>query len=357
MAQKEISRKRNHAMDLLRILAALMVLIVHTGQTAGLDKQTAVGGNGVLLFFIISGYLAVRSLSFQPDWRSYYLGRIRRILPLYWLVLTARFIFDASTYFFKGMSFSQIFAWDGPCGPRYLRYIFLLQMWLPSDSWAWWNNRNALWTMSAFAFFYLLAPWLHRLFLTAGSHFHKSCFWSSFLLLCLLLGGKGLLGGVLENALNSFPAGTVDNISEFSAKTPLMELYAFMFGVCLYYAIKENHDLLFGGFCLLLPMAFGFEKMAFEGVFTVLILLAVRLGETVQIGVPAQRAIQFLSSCSFFLYLSHPMLLALFPVLRQGTDLINWTYFFMLLVTSLVASCLIYRLLIRRFEDHWLKKC
>lgn len=130
-----------------------------------------------------------------------------------------------------------------------------------------------------------------------------------------------------------------------------------MFGVCLYYAIKENHDLLFGGFCLLLPMAFGFEKMAFEGVFTVLILLAVRLGETVQIGVPAQRAIQFLSSCSFFLYLSHPMLLALFPVLRQGTDLINWTYFFMLLVTSLVASCLIYRLLIRRFEDHWLKKC
>ena len=45
----------------------------------------------------------------------------------------------------------------------FLRYFVFLQMWLPSDNWMLWNNRNVLWTMSAFAFFYLLAPWLYRL--------------------------------------------------------------------------------------------------------------------------------------------------------------------------------------------------
>ncbi len=356
MAHKEAVRKRNYALDLLRILAALMVLVVHAGQTAGLDQQTAVGGNGVLLFFIISGYLAVRSVAHQPDWRSYYLGRMRRILPLYWLILAIRFAFDAAVYLFQQMPPARLFAWNGPCGPRYLRYIFFLQMWLPSDNWAWWNNRNALWTMSAFALFYLLAPWLHRLFLAVGARFGKSCFCPSFLFLLLLLGGKGILGRIIETTLHTFPAGTIDNISEFSAKTPVMELYAFMFGACLYYTIKENHDLLFGSFCLLLPMVFGFEKMAFEGVFTVLVLLTVRFGETIRIDASAQRAVQFLSSCSFFLYLSHPMLLACFPVWRQGNGLIHWAYFSMLLAVSLVACCLIYHLLISRFENHWLKK-
>ena len=29
----------------------------------------------------------------------------------------------------------------------YLRYFVFLQMWLPSDNWMLWNNRNVLWTM------------------------------------------------------------------------------------------------------------------------------------------------------------------------------------------------------------------
>lgn len=356
MKQIETIHTRNYALDLLRILAAYMVLFVHAGQSAGLDGQTWVGGNGVLLFFILSGYLGIRSLEHQPDWRSYYIGRLRRILPLYWLILAIRLVFDATVCLFRQMSPVQIFSWNGPCGPRYLRYVFFLQMWLPSEDWAQWNNRNALWTMSAFALFYLLAPWLHRFFLAVRSRFHGSCFWPSFVLLLLFLGGKGVLGSQLEKILLTFPAGSIDNISEFSAKTPVMELYAFLFGVCLYYAVKENLDLLFGSFCLLLPIVFGFERMAFEGVFTALILLAVRQGDSLRLRSSVQTAIRFLSSGSFFLYLGHPMLLALFPVMNQGSGVLHWGYLAFLLAFCLAVCCLLYLLLIRRFENLWLKK-
>ena len=49
------------SLDILRIIAALMVLMVHVGQWTGLNKWTDVGAKGVPLFFILSGYLAMVS--------------------------------------------------------------------------------------------------------------------------------------------------------------------------------------------------------------------------------------------------------------------------------------------------------
>lgn len=350
MAQSAISRNPNPALDLLRVLAAAMVLLVHAGQAAGLDSVTWVGGNGVLLFFILSGCLTMASLDRQSKPGAYYAGRARRILPLYWLVLAVRFVFDAVGYLAGGMPAGQVFGPNGPCGPRYLRYVFFLQMWLPSEDWMLWNNRNALWTMSAFAFFYLLAPWLQRLLEVLGRRFAAGRFWGSFALLLACLGGKGLLGRAIEQTLTALPAGSVDNISEFSAKNPPMELYAFLFGVTLFYAVKEGRGLLYGGFCLLLPMAFGFERMAWEGVFTVLVLLAVCLPCQVRPGGRAQRAVHFLSAGSFFLYLAHPMLLPFFPVLEPGGGLARWGYLAGILAVCLAVCYLLYGLAVRRFE-------
>lgn len=72
MAQSAISRNPNPALDLLRVLAAAMVLLVHAGQAAGLDSVTWVGGNGVLLFFILSGHLTMASLDRQFKPGAYY---------------------------------------------------------------------------------------------------------------------------------------------------------------------------------------------------------------------------------------------------------------------------------------------
>ena len=206
-----MTKHKNVALDELRILAALMVLGVHTGQKVGLGDAAAVGAQGVQLFFVLSGYLAAASLSRHPEPLPYYQRRIRRILPLYWLVLVLRWLFDAVRYLAAGASAAQLFGPGGPCGPGYLRYFVFLQMWLPSDNWMLWNNRNVLWTMSAFAFFYLLAPWLYRL---------CKRFWGALALLVVCLAVKGRIGGLIESSLAAFPAE--GNISEFSAKTPVM---------------------------------------------------------------------------------------------------------------------------------------
>ena len=109
---------QNPTLDLLRTGAALMVLAVHAGQAAGLGEQTRVGGQGVLLFFILSGYLTMASLDRRPAPGRYYLGRVRRILPLYWLVVAVRWALDAGLYLAGGMPAGAVFGPEGPCGPR-----------------------------------------------------------------------------------------------------------------------------------------------------------------------------------------------------------------------------------------------
>ena len=260
-----MTKHKNVALDELRILAALMVLGVHTGQKVGLGDAAAVGAQGVQLFFVLSGYLAAASLSRHPEPLPYYQRRIRRILPLYWLVLVLRWLFDAVRYLAAGTSAAQLFGPGGPCGPGYLRYFVFLQMWLPSDNWMLWNNRNVLWTMSAFAFFYLLAPWLYRL---------CKRFWGALALLVVCLAVKGRIGGLIESSLAAFPAEA--NISEFSAKTPVMTLYCFIFGMAAFAAVRENKQFLYGTFCILLAVLTNFQRAGFECVFTVLVLLAVQ---------------------------------------------------------------------------------
>ena len=241
-----MTKHKNVALDELRILAALMVLGVHTGQKVGLGDAAAVGAQGVQLFFVLSGYLAAASLSRHPEPLPYYQRRIRRILPLYWLVLVLRWLFDAVRYLAAGASAAQLFGPGGPCGPGYLRYFVFLQMWLPSDNWMLWNNRNVLWTMSAFAFFYLLAPWLYRL---------CKRFWGALALLVVCLAVKGRIGGLIESSLAAFPAEA--NISEFSAKTPVMTLYCFILGMAAFAAVRENKQFLYGAFCILLAVVVG----------------------------------------------------------------------------------------------------
>ena len=73
-----MTKHKNVALDELRILAALMVLGVHTGQKVGLGDAAAVGAQGVQLFFVLSGYLAAASLSRHPEPLPYYQRPRRR---------------------------------------------------------------------------------------------------------------------------------------------------------------------------------------------------------------------------------------------------------------------------------------
>lgn len=329
-------RQKNPAMDLLRILAAAMVLGVHVGQKAGLGEAAAVGARGVELFFILSGYLTAVSLEHNGDPVTYYKRRVQRILPLYWLVLVLRWVFDALRCFASGMSAAEVFS--GPCGPRYLRYFFFLQMWLPSEDWSLWNNRNVLWTMSAFAFFYLIAPLLY-----------KVCrrFRNAMAVLLVCLAGKGLLGQKIESCLSGWPEEA--HISQFSAQTPLMTIYCFVFGMAVLAAVRENRQFVFGAFCLLLAAVFGFERCAYECVFAVLVLLAAQYPPK-EIPEKGRKLLNFFSAGSFWLYLAHPMVLELLPA-WQG-----WGGLAALFVAVAAICYLLYALVIERYEHLFVGK-
>ena len=312
------------SLDLLRLLAAVMVLAVHTGQAAGLDSWTRTGAYGVELFFILSGYLSECSLERDGNPLRYYRRRAVRILPAYWLLLALRWAADA----LRGI----------PCGARYLRYFVFLQMFLPSEEYQLWNNRGALWTMSAFALFYLLAPWLHRML---------RGFWPSLAVLAALLACKGRLGSCIAAAMAGYPPQAMAD--QFAAKMPLMVLHCFLFGTTLRCAVRQGKTLWFAGFCALLPVMTDFRRGAVECVMTLLVLAAVQ-SPAPQLPERAAKAVEFLSASSFWLYLLHPLLLDLLPSLPGPAGMA------VLMAVCLAATCLSYGAAVALLERFFSRK-
>lgn len=107
--------------DLLRLLAATAVLLSHSYLIAERDENNEpltrllgsgeiIGHYGVFTFFIISGFLLARSLSYKPSAITYATNRSLRILPAFiaCTLVTALAIgllfssLDAGTYFTHG---------------------------------------------------------------------------------------------------------------------------------------------------------------------------------------------------------------------------------------------------------------
>lgn len=102
---------------------------------------------------------------------------------------------------------------------------------LPSDNYALWNNHSALWTMSSFAVFYLLAPWLYRLL--------KRFSYTALLTTALMFFCPMVISS-LENMFESCPEEW--EMSLFISKHPLAQLYCFLLGALLYLAVKESRE-------------------------------------------------------------------------------------------------------------------
>ena len=89
-------RERNQSLDLLRGVAILLVVLAHCSQSAtgavpGLSSFAEKYGElGVQLFFIVSGYTMMLTFGGKVDpaaIRSFYLRRVFRIVPLFWIAI------------------------------------------------------------------------------------------------------------------------------------------------------------------------------------------------------------------------------------------------------------------------------
>lgn len=128
-------RPKLAALDGLRGIAVLLVLVQHYAPRSSWLDAIGPGGLGVALFFVLSGYLLTNILlderpaageALAPVLRVFYLRRFLRILPLYWAVLfvtaslsigNARAALPYNALYLSNLYFFTRKAWDGALSP------------------------------------------------------------------------------------------------------------------------------------------------------------------------------------------------------------------------------------------------
>lgn len=105
----QLMDKRSDALDAVRGLAILLVVTFHW-------FGFGIGWTGVDLFFVLSGYLMggilIESKHLQSYYLIFYMRRIFRIVPLYFLFLISTWlIFDLDRPIWRYLTFTQNFSW------------------------------------------------------------------------------------------------------------------------------------------------------------------------------------------------------------------------------------------------------
>ena len=169
------SREFIPEVDGLRFLAILPVLILHAsahilisrgwttfapdwGQHHGrILRAISTGAIGVPIFFVISGFIVALPFARHalqgaaaPKLGRYFLRRLTRIEPPYILALTAMYLFTRAY---------RVFLPDFLAGLFYLHKV----------AFGIWNPINVVtWSLEVEVFFYILAPWLTRVYRIRG---------------------------------------------------------------------------------------------------------------------------------------------------------------------------------------------
>lgn len=281
MQQQIISSPRNVSIQLLRVIACLLVYIVHLGQRLELSgilrTVTDFGKSGVFLFFVISGFLAATSLCLRDriNKKEYYIKRAIAILPLYYFIILVVFIVEQTIHHFAP------FIPADTTGLGWLRFVFLLNGAVNSSS-LYWSNLAGTWTIPVFAFFYLIAPWVLSKLKTAKGAF---CVWLGVFVLT-----KGI-GRIYSCYISA-------------------NLHFFFLGVLVYFCHRESREKLSLPFLVLCAVG-GFVvsqvNLAYAFLFAAILTVVVRM-KPLTLPTPVTAVVNTLDKYSFTLYLAHEAL-------------------------------------------------
>ena len=210
--------------SLFRVMATFMVVSVHFGQSLPLPdmlhKIVKFGAEGVLLFYLISGYVIAASLSKDNDVKHFYKKRIVRIIPIYYFVVTVNFI--ASLFLQNYPNDITKFSW--------WRYYLFIHAFVPTNDYFYWNNLAALWTMSSFALFYLIAPAVHYFINNRGNENTNS-----LIVLC-----GGMILAFISEKVYLLCGGVFSESGKYlSSHSPFAVLFIFFIGMNIYYHSKK----------------------------------------------------------------------------------------------------------------------
>lgn len=288
--------QRNYNLDILRVMAAIMVFSIHLGSVFKW-QITGFGMYGVQLFFMISGYLAFST--FERDgkiFKRYIKNRIIRIVPMYYLALALMWLIDFSGEMLKGESVRTVLSLNGVCGVKWLRYFFFLNAILPTEDYALWNNRYALWFMSSVMVFYVLTLFLYKWIKT----------WCTSIWCTVFAIGINYTMTVLCKRYAEL-GGQSEIVSQWRG-TPMFCFYSFMLGIMIYYAIKEKKCFISSVLLITALLLGGYNYYKYEIVFCFIMFVALlERGESVS--TKGKWLIKLLAECTFPLYLCHQCIL------------------------------------------------
>lgn len=173
-----------HGLNELRALAAIAVIFHHiefykyrlnTNSVYDLGHYfklfiSTLGKNGVLLFFVLSGFLITYLLLEEKQRaghisiRKFYWRRVLRIWPLYVVVLLIGFLilpslFDAFPEFFKGQSFYNLRIEELEYGNNFLLHLFFMSN-IALIIFGPVAGAAHSWSVSAEEQFYIIWPWI-----------------------------------------------------------------------------------------------------------------------------------------------------------------------------------------------------
>ncbi len=164
-------------MGIIRLLLALSVVAAHLALVRSGISFFGTGVPAVESFFILSGfYMAlVLRTKYRTQTRRFYLARLIRLIPIYWVLLFSSLVFSLAvllvTHRAIGFLYSLQKPW--PHGWLYPAAAFANVFIVGSDLLALYGNRSglgeehflalpALWSLGTEMCFYALAPWVLR---------------------------------------------------------------------------------------------------------------------------------------------------------------------------------------------------
>lgn len=161
---------RNNNFDLIRLFAALQVVIlhafghfnIHNTNIITIIREILIHLPGVPIFFTISGFLICMSYEKKNDNYKFYVNRFLRIYPGLWISFIITFLILLFFNFINSQTFHsyQFFAW---C----ITQLSFLQFYTPDffRSFGVGTPNGSLWTIAVEVQFYLLIPIIYNLFI------------------------------------------------------------------------------------------------------------------------------------------------------------------------------------------------
>jgi peptidoglycan/LPS O-acetylase OafA/YrhL len=283
----------NNNFDILRLLLSLVVFFYHAEIILGINLPIYFSGEfAVKCFFVVSGYLIVKSYISSKSLKAYSISRFFRVYPLYLLLIILTSCLSAVYIYLINSSVDWLTV------AKYFIFNSVFANFLqPTIPYVFDGNENypsiingSLWTLKVEVAFYILVPLVYHL----GSN--KNHWLSITAILFLFSSVLGFFISVYVEALG-LPA-------QLNNQIPTLLIY-FMGGAFFNFIRLEGliFFIVFLISCFSILFLDVFEIL--ESVFISFFVMYLALGSPVKIAIPSS-----VGDLSFFIYLFH------FPILQ-----------------------------------------